>query len=220
LIYGQGMTDVDTARFEQAWTRFAGWLAVNSPADRAALRAPATEEQVAALERHLGFPLHPEVRALLARHDGVPELRAGAPGEPFAVQAGAFLPSGHRLNGVARIISEHRMFTEVFEEDAEDPEDWAEEPLIAHAEMWVPIAHPNDGGLVFVDHCPGPTFGEVYEMGVGSGDIEGHRWAGSLAEFFEALADGLEGGERFRYYRPAMAEDSAGTRCLEWRVEV
>ncbi|MBM9503189.1 SMI1/KNR4 family protein [Actinacidiphila acididurans] len=211
------MTRTDLAAFDRAWDRFSGWLAKNSPADHAALRPPATAQEIAALEARLGFPLHPELRALLERHNGVAELRPTH--GPFQFQAGAFLPLGHRLNSTERIAEEHAMLVE-FGEDNLDSELWEEDELNGHAHQWVTFAHPNDGGVAFVDHRPGPTYGHVYEMGIGSGEIEGTEWATGLGELFDRLADALEAGTPFLYYLPGFHEDPTGQRFVEWTVRV
>ncbi len=67
-----GMT-AERAAFEAAWDRFASWLSAHCPIDHAALRPAATTEEIRTLEIRLGFPLHPQLRALLERHNGVME---------------------------------------------------------------------------------------------------------------------------------------------------
>ncbi|WP_345553738.1 SMI1/KNR4 family protein [Streptomyces lannensis] len=65
------MSDGDPAAFGVAWGRFASWLSVHCPVDHASLRSPASAKEIRALEAQLGFPLHPQLRALLERHNGV-----------------------------------------------------------------------------------------------------------------------------------------------------
>ncbi|MER6107788.1 SMI1/KNR4 family protein [Streptomyces hirsutus] len=144
------MTDGDLAAFDAAWDRFASWLSARCPIDHVALRSPATAEEIAALETRLGFPLHPQLRALLERHNGVIEKP-----EPDNFHAGAFLPLGHRLNDTEHIIRQHEWLVHERELIAVGQ---GEDNLYGHAHQWVPFAHPNDGGTAFVDHRPGrPT---------------------------------------------------------------
>ncbi|WP_030464652.1 SMI1/KNR4 family protein [Kitasatospora sp. NRRL B-11411] len=210
------MTDSDVFAFASAWRRFTAWLAVNSPADHASLRPAADAAQITSLEDRLGFVLHPQLRALLELHDGVVVQQFDDSREPFPV--GSFLPLGYRLNTVERVLTDHRLFAELFAEEACGPELWDTAPLIAHARWWVPIARPNDGGLLFVDHCPRPTYGHVYEMGVGSGDIDGFLWATSLAELFMALTDSLDTGRPFRHFTAGTYRHSSGQHRIDWQV--
>lgn len=84
--------------------------------------------------------------------------------------------------------------------------------------LWVPFAYPNDGGVAFIDHRPGPGYGRVHEMGIGSGDVDGTVWASSLTELFNGLTSSLETGKPFHYYEPAVYEHARGQSCLAWRI--
>ncbi|NJQ02424.1 SMI1/KNR4 family protein [Streptomyces zingiberis] len=202
------MIDTDSAALGAAWDRFASWLSTHTPIDHAALRPAASPEEIAGLETRLGFPLHPQLRALLERHNGVVEIP-----EREYYAAGAFLPLGHRLNSTDQIARQHEMLKNIgFTEWGM----WEEHELCGHAHRWVPFAHPNDGGTAFVDHHPGPTYGHVYEMGIGSGDIDGVLWGASLAELFDRLATCLESGEPFQGWWPTPLELPSGHFCLDW----
>ncbi|MFD3730651.1 SMI1/KNR4 family protein [Streptomyces sp. NPDC058632] len=204
------MTDTELAAFDAAWERFEHWLSVRAPIDRAALLPPATAEEIAALEARLGFPLHPHVRALLQRHDGVmPDP------EPASHHAGAFLPLGHRLIGTDSIARGHEFLADEMAELIANGY-WEEDTLYGHAHQWVPFAYPIDGGIAFVDHRPGPTYGHVYETGLGSGAVEATRWASSLAELFDGLAASLDTGERYLRDWPTPYELPSGHFCLVW----
>ncbi len=211
------MTSINLALFDQAWARFESWLAAQSPADHAALRAPATAAEIAELEKQLGFALHPELRALLERRNGVAEPELSSAPEPGVFPAGNILPLGHRLSSTAEIASMHKILVDVGEDNAE-VELWDEEDLAGHLHPCVPFALPNDGGVAFVDHRPGPTYGHVYEMGIGSGDLEGTLWGSSLTEFVRAVTDALETGTPFKYYWPVTFEHSSGRTCVEWEI--
>lgn len=210
------MTHVDTAAFDHEWARLESWLSAHSPADRAALRGPADPEGIAALESRLGFALHPELRRLLELHDGA--AHPVAPPGSFPLPAGAFLPLGHRLSGLDDIAMMHEILVDVGE-DTIEADLWDDEDLAGHLHLCVPIALPNDGGVAFVDHRPGPTYGHVYEMGIGSGDLDGTLWATGPAELFRALADSLETGSHFLYYRPSTYADESGDHCVQWDIE-
>ncbi|WP_432091350.1 SMI1/KNR4 family protein [Streptomyces sp. NRRL F-5630] len=210
------MTRADLTTFDQAWERFARSLAAHSPADHAALRPPATAEEIAGLEAQLGFVLHPELRALLERHNGAAEPRSTGDTDPFP--AGAFLPLGHRLMNMDEIAAQHRWCVG-FKEDNLASGLWHEEELQGHAHQWVPLARPNDGGIAFVDHRPGETYGHVYEIGIGSGDIDGSEWGTCLAEFFDGLAGSLETGEPFLHYVPGIYEHPSGKHCVDWEID-
>ncbi|MDH6115632.1 hypothetical protein P3T36_007249 [Kitasatospora sp. MAP12-15] len=200
-------TDSDVPAFDRAWRRFTAWLAANSPADQAALRPAADAGQITHLEDELGFALHPQPRALLETHDGVVVPQFDGDREFFP--AGSFLPLGHRLNTIERIVTEHRSFADLFAQDACDPEDRDSKPL---------IAHPGDGGLLFVDHCQGSTYGHLYEMGVGSGDIDGHLLATDLADLFTALTDSLDSGRPFHRFTPGSHRHTSGHHRIDWQV--
>ncbi|MGW5588243.1 SMI1/KNR4 family protein [Streptomyces sp. NPDC003857] len=205
------MSDGDPAAFDVAWGRFASWLSVHCPVDHAALRSPASAKEIRALEAQLGFPLHPQLRALLERHNGVMKRP-----EPDNYHAGAFLPLGHRLSGTDLIAQQYESMKDGLAEIITTG--WPEEDLRGHAHQWVEFARPNDGGTAFIDHRPGPTYGHVFEMGIGSGDIEGTKWASSLAKLFDQLATSLETGEPFRHYRPTSCELPSGHHCLTWDI--
>ncbi|MFF0094909.1 SMI1/KNR4 family protein [Streptomyces canus] len=215
-VYVQRMTQMDLPAFEREWTRFESWLHANSPADHAMLRRPANPERLIELESRLGFDLHPELRALLQQHDGAAEPVA-APGSRRCLPAGAFLPSGHRLSGVDDIVMMYDVLVDVGNDNV-DADLWEGDALAVNLHRCVPFALPNDGGVAFVDHRPGPSYGHVYEMGIGSGDLDGTLWATSLTQFFRILADALESDGPFLYYWPTPFEDVSGHRCLEWQI--
>ncbi|MGW5002535.1 SMI1/KNR4 family protein [Streptomyces hydrogenans] len=210
------MTQIDVAPFGCAWARFESWLASYSPADHAALRRPVGREQLATLESRLGFSLHPELKELLDLHEGAAEPVA-RPGSRYVLPAGAFLPLGHRLSGVDDIVMMYDVLVDVGAENIE-ADLWDEDALAVNLHHCVPFALSNDGGVAFIDHRPGPSYGHVYEMGIGSGDLTGTLWATSLAELFRALVNALETSSPFLYYVPTTYEDASGHHCVEWEI--
>lgn len=111
----------------------------------------------------------------------------------------------------------HKILVEVGEDNTE-AELWDEEDLAGHLYQCAPFALPNDGGVAFVDHRPGPTYGHVYEMGIGSGDLDGTLWGSSLTDFVRAVTDALETGTPFKYYWPTTFEHPSGRTCIEWEI--
>jgi cell wall assembly regulator SMI1 len=194
------MTDADAAALREAWNRFAACVAERAPAGHAALRAPATAEQIAALESALGFALHGALRALLERHDGAEE-----------VLPAAFLPLSYRLATAAEIAEEHRTLVSYADEHPDEEE-------ADRVRWWVPFGLPwcEGTGLAFVDHRPGPTYGAVCEYGAGR-DLSGPApWGADLAGFFTALADAVRTGEPFLDHWPVREESASGQPCLGW----
>lgn len=214
-VYLLPMTSTDLVSFDQTWDRLESWLASRSPADHAALRPPATAAEIAEVEEQLGFALHPQLRRLLERRNGVAEPEIGAESEVFP--AGDILPLSHRLVSTAEIASMHEILVELHE-DNDDPEFSDEEDVAGHLHQCVPFALPNDGGVAFIDHRPGLTYGHVFEMGIGSGDLEGTLWGSSLTEFVEAVTDALETGTAFMHYWPTTFTHSSGRTCIAWEI--
>ncbi|WP_299535220.1 SMI1/KNR4 family protein [uncultured Streptomyces sp.] len=203
------MTDDSVATFDAAWNRFTGWMAAHVPIDLAALRPAATAEEITDLETRLGFPLHPHLKALLGRHDGVIPHP-----EPQHHYAGAFLPLSHRLLGTEAIATAQEHLANGLGEAVAVLS--CGDDLYDHAHQWVPFARPNDGGTAFIDHRPGPTYGHVYEMGLGSGATEATGWAVDLAGLFDALATSLESDTPFVGWWPEPLELRSGHTCLGW----
>ncbi|WP_433663600.1 hypothetical protein ACQPW1_16615 [Nocardia sp. CA-128927] len=94
---------------------------------------------------------------------------------------------------------------------------WDEDSFIGHAHQWVPIARSIDAGVLFVDHRPGPTYGHVYEMGIGSGDIDGTLCGPTLTAFFDTVAGALDAGTKLWSLRPeAYKSELPGQVLLTW----
>src|SRR4051812_25600027 len=94
------MSQIDLDAFHRAWDRFEAWLAAHVPAEHVSLRPAASGGEIAAIEARYGFPLHPELRALLERHNGGPDLWS-------TDGTGAFLPGRHHLDSADFIIAQH-----------------------------------------------------------------------------------------------------------------
>ncbi|MGW0118623.1 SMI1/KNR4 family protein [Streptomyces sp. NPDC003327] len=185
-----------------SWSRITRWLEKHAPGDHAALRPGASDAALAALEDGLGFPLHPELRALLAVCDGVVPRRASG-------EAGAFLV-GHSLLDTERVLEWQRYLASRAEDAVE--EGYEDEVVGRTADdRWVPFAQALTGDLLFVDHRE-EGYGTVGELSFGDPD---HRrpWSGPEA-MFEDLATAMERGTPLRGTgrRPVVHEG----RMLEW----
>lgn len=180
--------------FRRAWSRYEDSGAATASDKRATLPPSVTAAEVASLELRLGFPLHPELRALLHQYDGRHDPLGGETG---SIQT-EFLPFGLRLIDAAGI---RRHYDGTIRDLAEEAtEDFAEDPAAypgmtdaddaeAHIGHWVPFAaEENDRGIAFVDHRPGPTCGYVYVFAEASGGWPPVEMAPGLTDLFDRLA--------------------------------
>ncbi|MGR6999201.1 SMI1/KNR4 family protein [Yinghuangia aomiensis] len=142
-------------------------------------------------------PLHPELRTLLHEYDGRHDPLGG---EAKRAQA-EFLPFGLHLIDAAAIRRHcDGIVRDLAEEAKEDfPVDPAAYPGMtdaddaeAHIGAWVPFAADNGGGIAFVDHLPGPTYGYVYVFAEASGGWPPVETAPRLTDLFERLAQPSE----------------------------
>jgi cell wall assembly regulator SMI1 len=202
------LTNVEA--LNQAWNRLENWLITNVPDEYATLRPPADPENISAIKVEYGFPLHPELKALLEYHDGVHH-------DPSIGGIGSFLPGHYRLIDAARIAGERSMLLQFSDDFPEIWGEWPDDAVVAHAHQWVTFAQRNDGGIAFVDHRPGSTYGHVYEFGMGSGASDVDEWATSPTDFFDAIANSLKTGRQFKRYHPTIHESSPNGRRLSWR---
>ncbi|MFQ6394305.1 SMI1/KNR4 family protein [Nocardia sp. KC 131] len=195
--------------FDQVWARFLHHLRMYSPASAATLQPGATAEQIAHLEAVQGFALHPDVRALLEHHNGTVYVDGNA------VEGADFLPMAYMLDPIDQILAGHEWRTTFSAENR--ALGMGEETLYGHAHQWVPIAHSIDAGILFVEHRPGPTYGHVIELGIGSGDFEGTLWADTLLEFFDALTHSLDTRTPFHDQTPGVRESNLTEKIyLHW----
>ncbi|MFI6866241.1 SMI1/KNR4 family protein [Nocardia sp. NPDC050406] len=203
------MPDPAPDTFDQVWARFHRHLCRYSPASAATLQPGAIAEQIAHLEAVHGFALHPDVRALLENHNGTVHVNGNA------VEGSEFLPLGYMLDPIDRIVADHEWRTTFSAENRALGFD--EETLYGHAHQWVPIAHSISAGILFVEHRPGPTYGHVIELGIGSGAFEGTLWANTLLEFFATLAHSLDTRTPFRDQTPGVwKSDLTEKTYLQW----
>lgn len=187
------------------WERLERLLAERAPGDHSALRPGASEAELNELEEALGFPLHPGLRTLLTRHNGVAARRSGT--EP-----GAFLLNYHLLD-TAGVLENQRLLASM-EQDAVDEGDGdLVSGRIAHR-MWVPFAASFTGDMLFVDHRTGAHYGEIGETDFGDPTYL-LLWA-DQETMLRDLCDGFENGSPVGPLRqvPRVHEG----RMLEWMV--
>jgi cell wall assembly regulator SMI1 len=140
------------------WDRFEGWLEEHAPADRQVLLPGASDGQIRALERGLGFALHPDLAWLLRRHNGVIEPRAGS-------QAGAFLLD-YWLLDTQGVLERRRDLVDICRDAQNDVDEDAVIGKMAHP-RWVPFATCFSADILFVDHREGEHYGQIGEMSFG-----------------------------------------------------
>lgn len=187
------------AEIEESWARFAAWLAANAPASYAMLSPPATSAELDACERDLEMALPAELRRLLLVNNGSAEFDADGTYHPEA----AFLPGGHRLLSAAELAKGSRDLVELVGDD-----------LIGswwHPEWVLFGRHVAADGMV-IDQRPGPGQGAVGEF-MHEGFTE-FTMGMSLSEYVANIADSVENGTDFLYFRP-LAEDGG----LGWGVK-
>ncbi|KNE79243.1 hypothetical protein ADZ36_28645 [Streptomyces fradiae] len=191
-----------TADVRELWLRFEGWLRQHAPGDCAALHPGAGEAEIAGLEREIGFPLHGELKALLA-------LRNGVTPRESSMEPGAFL-LGYSLLDTAGIPEWQRKFASMAEKAAEDGYEEEVVGRIAHG-RWVPFAQGITGDLLFVDHRES-HFGEVGEMFFGSPEYR-LLWPG-MAQMLRDMCAAVEDMTELSVagVRPAVHQE----RMLEW----
>jgi cell wall assembly regulator SMI1 len=179
---------------ERLWERLEAWAQREAPSMLALLRGPASEADLASLERAIGVTLPADLRASLRVHDGETQ------DDYLRVWRGA----GHLLTA-AEILeswSNCRGFAE--EPDAEAAAEQVTEGIISvegpvHAvafrEGWIPFMDMNGDTTWFVDldPAPGGRHGQVIEV-----YLEGCQWkvlAPSYEAFLRAYVEALEAGE-------------------------
>ncbi|GHF54902.1 cell wall assembly regulator SMI1 [Deinococcus metalli] len=169
---------------EAAWERIEAWYAAQGALDQ--LRPGAPEEQIAALEAFLGYPVSDDLRASLRRHDG-------------SVEGG--WPTGTLLDTAAsqdeatvwRQLLDGGDFDDNAEHDASDGREQVERGWWSHG--WVPLDADGGGNGAVVDMTPGPagTVGQVLDMDHEVGPSGPQH--GNLAGYLEEIASTLESGE-------------------------
>lgn len=132
---------------EAVWKDVERWLEDNAPKARAVLRPGAAPDAIDRLEVAIGLPLPPELRALLALHDGqrVP---------PFLGTVAGFLLLS--CEEAARIWREQGELLDAG--DLARPGRCPDETVqpVWWSKRWIPFAEGGGGDLLCVDLGPGP----------------------------------------------------------------
>lgn len=168
---------------KDVWARVENWIAANTDGDLA-LRPPAAEADIVALETLLGRRLPDDLRESFLVHDGqdMPSVR--------------WFDGEIRLHPIASITKEWKAG---YADETEDPDGPADDDpramnTMQHRDRLPLIGVQHwDGDNVYCDFLPGPEGREgqiLYRM-----DIELSVIAGSWREFLEEYARKLEAGE-------------------------
>lgn len=186
---------------EQSWAGVTRWLAAHASASHATLRPPATPAQIASCERELGMALPADLTWLLLAGNGAADFDADG---TYRREA-AFMPGGHRLLSAAEIAQQSQSLNQIAARWGNDAIGWWWHP------QWVLFAmHIAADGLA-IDQRPGPRQGSVGEFR--HEDHTSFDMAPSLGAFIATMADSLDNGTDFLYYRPVV-EDG----CLDWDI--
>ena len=189
------------AEIEESWARVTAWLAVNAPASYATLSPPATPADLDACERDLGVALPAELRRLLLVSNGAAEWDA----EGAHHREAAFLPGGHCLLSAAELARESRDLAALVGDFSDDMIGYWWHP------EWVKFGRHIAGDGMAIDQRPGPGQGAVGEfMHEGSTEF---TMATSLSEYVATVADSIENGTHFLYFRPFVEGG-----VLDWDV--
>jgi cell wall assembly regulator SMI1 len=177
------LTDEIRTDISAQWDEIERWYADNAPRSHAALGAPATEQDLASLERVTGVVLPHDVRASLLRHNGSGKIH----GLDY-LDAGWAAQVWMRLN--ARLARGDFKGLE--------PADATGERFAAvwWSSKWLPVAEHRAGTLVCVDTAPGPegTSGQILQLEL---DDEGPAltaWC-SFAQWLDSYRLDLKAGK-------------------------
>lgn len=189
------------AEIEESWARITAWLAANAPASYATLSPPATTTELDACERVLTDALPAELRRLLLVNNGAAEFDADGTYHREA----AFLPGGHRLLSAAELAQQSRDLVGTADKLGDDMFGYWWHP------QWVLFGRHVAADGMAIDQRPGPGQGAIGEfMHEGSTEF---TMGASLGEYVANVADSIENGTDFLYFRP-LVEDGG----LDWDV--
>ncbi|WP_153532744.1 SMI1/KNR4 family protein [Actinomadura macrotermitis] len=184
-----------------SWRRIESWLEANAPEDYFALMPPARDSDLEVLENQVGFPLHSHVADLLRACNGVASNTVGG---NFFLNA--------RLNDSLRIADEFASHIAIVDQMSREHDSFYFESMrpISGIEYWLPIARMNSGAVVYINHQPGASFGEVGEFSPHMG-FDVIKLAASLADLLDGMANSLENGVPLLGRMPSL---HAGKRAL------
>ncbi len=168
-----------------AWSRIEKWLEKHHPNKTEMLAPGATLDEIATVEKGLGFALPEELRASLSEHNGESDARV-------------CLMDNFDLLSTQRILDEWNSWREVSskwtaeENKPLDPLDGVKS-LYWHT-GWIPVASGGEGSFICVDADPaeGGRKGQVILVGHGAGPES--LLASGVLEWLTALATKMENG--------------------------
>jgi cell wall assembly regulator SMI1 len=171
---------------DSPWPRIERWLAVNAPEVADGLNSPASEEDIAITEDHLGVAFTHDVRAAYVRHDG---QRRDSP----------WLLYGWEWLSLARIRDEWLVSKELLDRgDFDGLENYGDNSAVRSDwwnARWIPLTYDGAGNHRCLDLAPGPPGipGQIIEMW----HDDGARpvVAPSFEAWIARFADALEAGE-------------------------
>jgi cell wall assembly regulator SMI1 len=191
------------AEIEESWARVMAWLAANAPASYATLRPPALPAELDECERGLGVALPAELRRLLLISNGAAEYDA----DRAYHREAAFLPGGHRLLSAAELAGDSRSLVDIVGELGDEMIGYWWHP------EWVLFGRHIAADGMAIDQRPGPGQGAVGEFM--HEDSTEFTMGASFGEYVMKLADSVENGTDFLYYRPRVQDGG-----LDWDVIV
>jgi len=168
----------------EVWSKIERWLKAKSPAALASFRGPASPEELAKLEKDLGFPVPAELREFLAVRNGqAPESLCGTlRGWIFLGAAGI----GKFAKTMARLKSAGDFEDQQARGDGKVKSDWWNE-------RWVPFLESPGGDYLCVDMDPDAN-GKACQIIEFCHDYEKRSVeAGSLEELLKEFGEDLEG---------------------------
>lgn len=170
------------------WGRIASWHEVNTPAGTLRLAPGASEEDITAFEREVGFRLPDDLRASFALHNGSEGT--------FLLWHGELLS----LEGIAQTRREYLWWQE--QEGWGAGEDYEMEDIVGPGPIkplwWTPLRLPltdNSGDHVLADFDPaeGGQRGQIIANSHETGPSRVR--ADTFAEWLLEMAEGLESGK-------------------------
>jgi cell wall assembly regulator SMI1 len=175
-----------------AWRRITAWIADNAPDTAAQVRGPGDAGLIDAVERDVGVPLPPDLRAWWCLADGF---------HPGVLQA--LIPWIHVPLPIAVARDERRHLVELSARAGWPDSDGydAEAGSFSHRYQatFVPISTDHCGQVLFVDLRPGTLHGTVSEWDHEEGFLRPPHWMG-VTDMLSDIGDALELGQ------PAMVE--------------
>lgn len=206
------VVDADTP-VETSWTRVSTWLQTHAPATAAALRPPASPEDVSRAEKSTGVVWPQQLRTWFRLHDGWDR-------DVWA----SVLPGWSSPMSVERAVEAWQVHQDVMQEIAADHEgsadllaqgvqDEAGQPAGVFLPSFVPVDEDQSGTYLFVDCRLGPRHGCVTQWDKYEGDGSGSGWW-SIAQMLSDVADHLEEQTPCRYWRPRVEDGFLG-----WKLD-